>query len=290
MSGGLAALGCAVCWALSGALVRDLTKRFSSLVLNATVAFVGVLLYVVVILATVRQPLYAEIAGRDMLFLALNCVFSLVLGDTFYYSSMRVLGLSRALTISATYPLITAVLAGLLLHERFTLSTWLGFGLCVSGVVVVARSGLRAGADGQIREGLSRGVAFALAAAACWALGTVSLRVGSLGLDTFIVNSIRLSGVAFIAGTWAYLRGDMRRISLGRSDAIRLFSSAVLGAGLGATLYLMAVQRAGASVAAVLSSTSPLFSVPMSALGGEKIDARLVSGIIAAVCGVMLVV
>ena len=81
---------------------------------------------------------------------------------------------------------------------------------------------------------------------------------------------------------------DLRRY--GRKQWVPLLASGLIGSVIGATLYLTAVQKAGASKAAVLASLAPLFSVPMALIAGEAVNLRLVLGIAVTVVGVALVV
>ncbi len=290
MSGEAAAVGCAFCWALSSSMVRGLTEHIPSLTLNSLRSLVATFFYVAIVLITGKYAGWRDFTLPKLAFLAVNLGVGIVLGDTAYYSSMRLVGLSRALTISSIYPLLTAILAGLVLGERFRALTWVGFLLCVGGVVIVARSSLQTGDVGSAAR-VRRGVLLAIAAAGLWAIGTVSLRAGSVGLDPFLVNGLRLGGVAAVAGTWAARRGELRAVRRLRPGQVALLiAGALVGSLLGAMLYLTAVQAAGASKAAVLASTAPLFSVPMSLLSGEAVNRRLLFGMVAAVVGVMMVV
>ncbi|MGQ9552787.1 MAG: DMT family transporter [Anaerolineae bacterium] len=290
MTGEVAALGCAFCWALSSTLMRGLTDQMPSVLLNTLRSLVGTVLYALIILGTGKVSLYSCISIHDLAFVGINLAFGIVLGDTAYYSSMRLIGVSRALTISSMYPLLVALLAGVALGEQFSVRTWLGFMLCIAGVILVARSSLQRGNPRPLRQ-IGRGVGLAVAAAFLWSIGTVALRIGSRNIDAFVVNSIRLGGVTLIAGIWAGTRGEMQRTRvLGRRQWLPLVLAAIVGSVAGATLYVTSVQLAGASKAAVLASTAPLFSVPMSLLAGETVNARLIAGIVVAVTGVMLVV
>jgi drug/metabolite transporter (DMT)-like permease len=250
----------------------------------------GTGLYIVLLLVAGGFGAFDRFDARSLAFVGFNMAVGIVLGDTAYYSSMRLIGVSRALTISSIYPLITALLSGLLLHERFGYRTWVGFVLCIVGVILVARAGVRAGEPAG-GDRVRRGTLLALAASLMWAMGTLALRIGSSGQDAVVVNSVRLGGVALVAGAWAGTRGEFRSLRrLGRRQWLPLALSALIGSFIGATLYIIGVQEAGAAKAAELASTAPLFSVPMSRLTGERITARLVAGMVVAVAGVMLVV
>jgi drug/metabolite transporter, DME family len=271
-------------------ILRSLALRCPAMLLNSLRSLVATGGYIAVILLTGRVALYARIRPSDLVYLGINLGISIMLGDAAYYASMRLIGVSRALTVSSVYPLLTAIIAGPLLGEVFGWRTWAGFVLCVGGVLLVSRSGVRTGDPAPARR-MQRGVFLGLASACAWAVGTVALRRGSLGLDPFVVNSIRLSGVAVFAGIWAGARHELGHVRrFGRRGWAELVASGLIGAVVGATLYLTAVQRAGASKAAVLAALAPLFSVPMAALAGEPVNRRLIAGIAVTVGGVALVV
>lgn len=123
MSGELSAIASAFLWALSSAMLRGLTSQVPSFALNALRSVVEVVAYGAVILGTGRLTAFGDLTPNSLLFLTVNLSVGILLGDTIYYSSMRLIGLSRALTISSIYPLLTAVLAGIFLGETFRPST-----------------------------------------------------------------------------------------------------------------------------------------------------------------------
>lgn len=118
----------------------------------------------------------------------------------------------------------------------------------------------------------------------------MSLRQGAEGMDPYIVNFLRMGGVTVAAGLWARGRGEFRSIrQLTWSKVAILVTGAIIGSVVGSVFYLTAVQTAGASKAAVLASTAPLFSVPMSLLTGERLNWKLLAGMAAAISGVVIV-
>jgi drug/metabolite transporter (DMT)-like permease len=63
------------------------------------------------------------------------------------------------------------------------------------------------------------------------------------------------------------------------------------GMTMGSLLYTVAVKMIGASIAALLGSTSPLFAVPISILLlKEQFNRRSIVGVLLTVTGVALVV
>lgn len=289
MSGEAAALGCAFFWALSSALIRELTQVMPSLSLNAARSALGAVLNILAVLAFPRVILVQGAYWRNLGLLLINLSIGIVIGDSLYYSSMRLIGVARALTISSVYPLLTAMFSSVLLGEYLEPKGWAGFILCIGGVILVTRSASPQGQPAASKQAL-RGAALAVGAALCWSIGTVALRLGSVGLTPFLVNSFRLTGVAIIASLLAAGRREMISLrALNGRSVLLLLGSAVTGSLAGASLYVRAVQLAGAGKAALLASTAPLFSVPFALAGGERVNAQLLTGMVVAICGMALV-
>jgi DME family drug/metabolite transporter len=289
VSGEVAALGCAFFWALSSALVRIVAEATPSLALNCARSAIGAVLNIIVLAGFTRSSSLYIPSWRSLACLLLNLSIGIVIGDSLYYSSMRLIGVARSLTISASYPLLTALLSWPLLGERISPTGWAGFVLCIGGIVLVARSASPRELPAAGRRGV-RGALLAGAAAICWSVGTVALRAGSTGLNVFAVNALRLTGVALLAGLLAASRNELGSLrSLRARHFLVLVSSSLTGALAGASLYVRAVQLAGAGKAALLASMAPLFSVPLAILSGERVNAQLLAGMVAAIAGMALV-
>jgi bacterial/archaeal transporter family protein len=71
---------------------------------------------------------------RMILFFALSGLLAGLLGTWCYLAALKIGASSRVVPISATYPLVTAILSCLLLREGFTLSRILGTVLIVAGI------------------------------------------------------------------------------------------------------------------------------------------------------------
>jgi drug/metabolite transporter (DMT)-like permease len=69
-----------------------------------------------------------------------------------------------------------------------------------------------------------------------------------------------------------------------------LLAAGMFGTGMGSLLYVIGIQQAGAARAALLSSTSPLFALPLAAVVlHERLTARVIAGAIVSVAGIFLV-
>jgi drug/metabolite transporter (DMT)-like permease len=216
------------------------------------------------------------------------------LGDLLYVGGIRLIGLARAFPMAmSASPLFTIALAALLIGESITLTMVLGALLIVGGIVLITdRGGTKSiMAPRASRCAVRSGAVLALAAAALWALSGVALRVAADGVAAPVAASIAMPVAAVFALALAGGSGVTLRPSMyGPRSFIALGAAGLLGPGLGSILYVAAIQSAGAARTAVLSSTAPLFILPLAAvLLGECVTRRMGVGTVLAVAGIWLV-
>ena len=113
-----------------------------------------------------------------------------------YIAAIILAGPSDALTATATYPVIGAVLARFLLHQRLDRVGWLGVTVAVAGAALIA---VDAGGSGNSVHALV-GVGVALAAAAAVAMEGIVATRAMIGLDTNIVMTVQKSLSAIMFG------------------------------------------------------------------------------------------
>ena len=214
------------------------------------------------------------------------------LGDLLYFRSMKLIGLARALPLSATYPFFTLILAVVFLSEQLSWAIVGGALLITGGAYLL---GFPKG-SGRIRgpavqEMDLRGVALAVLAAMCWAVSTVILRLGLEGVDIAVANSIRLSVLVIVLFAMLLQRKEIGRIrEYGLRSLGIAFLAGVTGTGLGTFMFLAALQQAGAARTSILTATTPLFGVPFSLVLKEKLTSRTLLGTILTVVGVWLTI
>jgi DME family drug/metabolite transporter len=185
---------------------------------------------------------------------------------------MKLIGLSRAMPLSTTYPLFTVLLAVLFLGERISWMTVAGAVSIVAGTYLLARVGANVrDTDQQGKSADTLGVILAFLAALCWSGSTVLLRVGLDGVDVTIANSVRLSLLMIALAVLLFRQRGFRRISsYGLGSLSIVLVAGVVGTGLGTFAYLVAVQKTGAARTSILSASMPLFGLPLSMLLKEK--------------------
>src|SRR3954451_19057398 len=108
--GELSALACAVLWAGSTVAMRSQTGRVPALAINAFRTGFAALAFGLVLLALGRL---GELAGGPPAALGGllgSVVVGMALGDSLHIRAMHAIGVSRAMPISSSYPLVTTVL------------------------------------------------------------------------------------------------------------------------------------------------------------------------------------
>lgn len=283
--GSLAALGSACAWALIGLLVRRLSQAFSSMTLNAVRSLLAGALLLGWLLATGGVTGLGRVSPWAFALLALSIVIAVGIGDTVFFESARMLGLARAMTVSMTYPLFATLLAAVLVREPVTLPVLAGSALTLGGLalIVTARS-----ADGQARpERLGAGVAAATVASVAWAVSVIALKPPLAEMDAITAQAVRLpvAGVVLWATPWtrgaaAQLRGSPAgtRWALAGLGVLTAFSS---------VLFVAGVKYAGVAVATVLSSTAPMFAIPLGIVFlGERMAPAAILGTVVTVVGI----
>jgi drug/metabolite transporter (DMT)-like permease len=283
--GALCALGSAVAWAFTSLLVRSLTPRFGSLAINAARTSLCALLIAAWMAVGDGFDGLTAISTRSLVLLLVSIVTAIAIGDTVFFESTRLLGLGRAMTLSMGYPVVAAVLAAVLLDERITAQIAIGGLLTLGGLALVVA---RRREDGAAPRSWV-GVGAAAAAAVAWGVSVVALRVPLEEIDALTAQLVRLPLAAAVlwAMPWSW-RGAPALVRGGPEVAWRLGMLSVLTA-VSSVMYVLSIKHAGVAVATVLSSTAPLFAVPLGVVFlGERLPATALVGACVAVVGVVV--
>ena len=92
-------------------MLRSQSSRIDPISLNAWRSVVAALFFIVMLFALDRVPLLVQVPPLAFAALCGSVVFGFVLGDTLFFKSMTLVGVSTALPISMTYPLYVLVIA-----------------------------------------------------------------------------------------------------------------------------------------------------------------------------------
>ncbi len=125
--------------------------------------------------------------------LALAGIVHFVMGRSFAFNAIRLMGSSRAVPVVSSHILIAALLGTAFLGEPVTLPLVLALILVVGGIVILSRQAGGRGADTPTlsEHSRGRGMAFALGTVVCWGVSPVLIKfglqeLGSAALATFV--------------------------------------------------------------------------------------------------------
>ena len=290
MIGILAGLLCALSWATGSIMIKDLSRKLDPFTLNAPRALVGGLAMLVLTLATGRAGGYAGVDGRKLFFMIISMAVGGGLGDSLYVLAISRIGVSRAFPIASTYPALTLLLSFLILGEPIGTTTIAGLALVTVGVIFVGRMSEEQ-RNATSRRDLIQGVLFSLAAALLWSVSMILVAPGIEGLDPVLVASIRVPALSIGLGIVVLARRTAHKYrTLSKRDWWLVVAGGLIGWGLGSMLFVVTVGLIGPGRAAIITSVSPLFALPLSVLFlREHVSPTVLVGTALAVCGIALV-
>jgi uncharacterized membrane protein len=289
------ALATAAIWATSSMIYGRI--RLSAWTLNLAKNSVGCLILAVQlgIVAAYNGHGYLPVPARAWGWLGLSGLIGLLLGDTFFFRSLQILGPRRALMLTTATPLFGAALGWQAFGETFDWSRGLGIAVTLLGIsLVIADQRAAAEAPGLYPGTLLAGTVFGLLGAICQAVGAAISKVGMNQCDpataTFIRLLVTIAGALAIVIATSKTRATFRQIGQ-RSVLQRVIPGAVLGTWLGIWLSQVAIKHSDLAIATTLMTTCPLFAIPLvRVLYKHPIHGRALLGAAIAVGGIYLVV
>jgi drug/metabolite transporter (DMT)-like permease len=283
--GAIAALGSAVAWAVTSLLARSLMSELGSVGINAIRSTIGGVLLVVWVVATAGAGVFTTISSSAWILLGLSIVTAIALGDTVFFESTRALGVGRAMTISTTYPLGAAAIAAVFLDEPVTVAIAVGSLVTLAGLVIIVAPW----AERAPEERFWLGVGAAALASLAWAVSTVLVKPPLAEMNPVTAQAIRLPLASMVLWMTPWARSAPRELALSsRGARVRI---AVLGAltSVSSVMFVAGVKHAGVAVASVLSSTAPMFAIPLAVIFlNERVTPRALLGIALTLAGIIL--
>lgn len=290
MLGVLVGLLCAASWAGGSILLRDLSKKLDPFTLNASRAIVGGSAILLLALITGQTQGYRQVTADKLLLMIASIGLGGGIGDAFYISSISRIGVSRAFPLSSTYPAFTLLVSLAFLQEEVTPALIGGLLVITAGVLLTSGPSPSASSDNAsvIQRG---GIWLALLASLCWAASMTMIAPAIEGLNSIMVASIRTPALALMLSGVVAMRNTLPQLKkLTGKDWWFLILGGLIAWGLGSLLFVTSVALLGPTRAAILTSTSPLFALPMSiALLKEKVTPIILLGTALIVAGVILV-
>ena len=188
--------------------------------------------------------------------------------------------------LGALQPMLTAVLAIVVLREVPTRQTWLGLVLGLGGVALVMVPGLLAR---DPTTAMSAPVlAVAIGAVLSLTAGTVLQKTSIAGADLRTSSAVQNAGAAIAVALVALARGETRWIS-GFTVWASLAWAAFVLSGLGTLMLVWMIRRGrAANVASLLLLAPPLAATESFLLFSDRLTALQIAGFACTLVGVFL--
>ncbi|MFX1391064.1 MAG: DMT family transporter [Promethearchaeota archaeon] len=307
MYGEIMALLTNISFALSFVLARKIEKEASPIFQNTVRSIIGFLtffmicLFFGIFLSVFFLPIFVIIS------LMMSILFTVILGDTIYLHSQKLLGPPKALAITTTTPFFTILFATIFLGQSITIQMILsGIFICI-GVIIISRkeTGIDIKENPQnnyLEKKISKtliGTLWALITAISWAIGIALTdfsisqvnQVLNLGiLSTMIAMMVRFLFASFVLSVMGLIENKKSSIPKSKNTWYILVISAVLSYSIGSIFFGEAVHTVGASFMSLISTALPLFTIPFSYLiNKETLSKRGFLGVGITFMGVILI-
>lgn len=279
-----AALLSAAAWAVGAVLYKKFGERISSVGMNLAKGVINVLLFALALLVIGYAPMNMD----SFVILGISGIIGIAVGDTLFFEGLQKLGPQVLVLLSMLGQVLTALFAVMFLGELLSPAMWAGMGLVIGGIsfVVSTRSG------GASRKSTAAGILCGLGAVLAMSLSVVLAK-----REMTEISAVQATFVRMLWGTlglllWGAVRGGIgtwiepfRELRL----AGRFFFLVCLVSFGGFWLFHVAIKYTDVAVANTLSSTEPLFVIPLAAIFlKERVTRNMVIGTVVAVAGILL--
>ncbi len=291
-----AALLTAILWAFTSIFFTGASRRIGSFSVNVIRIAIAVLIIGGTVLIVTGRIFPAQATSSQIVWLAASGIVGLVLGDTFLFRSLIILGPRLATLIFATWPIMTVVLSWIFLTESLSWIAVVGIAVAMTGiawVTVEKQSEWKTEMVGSDRGSKAFGVAMALLGGFGQAAGLVMAKYAMTDSLTAIEASyIRM--IAAFAVIWIFcgITGKLRRIlkSLSNRPAMaHTLGGAISGPFLGIWMSLVAITYTKTGIAAAIMASVPVVIIPISIVVYRQLpSARAIVGALVTVAGISI--
>lgn len=249
----------AFCWALGASLYKKAIFDLNPLKFNF-LRSISVLIFAFLLLLLLgKWGLLFELDLVSLVMIGVSSLLILVVGDTFYFISLRTIGVTKTVPITYSYSIFVVFLSSFFLGEVITGPIVFGTIAIFFGVWLVANKAV----DQASNVGYSKfGVLAGLITSTCWACGIVLFKIILGSNDSFVLAAVRM---LFLFPTLAILlvipigkKSPSRQLS--KSRVSLAFISGLIGLGIGDTLFYFGLDSINTNIVAPISSITPIFS------------------------------
>ncbi|MEW6141620.1 MAG: DMT family transporter [Chloroflexota bacterium] len=293
MVGELAALFTAALWAATGLMLKPISTRLNPFFANHVRVLASTLVYLPIVIATGGLSFLSQTPVTSILFVVGGAVVGFIIGETCFLLGIRYVPLSQVYPISLCgFPIATLIIASIFLGERLAPVALFGVVLVLAGLYLTAFPGQGILPKISLVSPEERkGLVFAVLSFVFYGISVNMTTYGIKGMNLDLANFIRFAAltVILIPITFRYwVNAPLRKAEM-KTVGLAALNGAI-AIGLAGRILLFSLTESGAALTSVLTSTSPLFLLPMSVFFlKEKVTRKLAAGVVISVAGICLV-
>ena len=294
MIGPILALLCGFSFALNNIFLRrgvyHSRESFSPVVISI---FLGTLFFGAWLVVSDQILSIFSVSWLGFTSLAGAGILHLLIGRAFAYTGIRLVGANRSVPIQTCFIIIAAVVGVLLFGEPMGISLAVALLLVAGGIALLGTVGRYERDTLGISSGkLAKGIFAALAAAICFGLSPILIKIGLQEVNSPIVATF-ISSLAAAFVISILLLSQRNREKLRKLDRSSLYPFIISSMAISASQILryLALDYSPVSIVVPLTGTNSLFVFPLSFLMNRHIEAfnfRVAAGALAVVTGVFL--
>jgi transporter family protein len=274
------ALSSALCTATATALIqRGLrgSNFYAGFWINIVVGMIGLWS------ATLLLVPYGDYNWRAVPYFVFSGVVGTTGGRFFRVVAIQKVGASVAAAINNLSPLISSVLAILVLGELVTLPILAGTMVIVAGTILLSLSGKQAGF--RVRH-----LAYPFVAATCFGVVAIARKLGLVHAGPLFGSAMNITAAMIASSAFVLASGNRGALRCDRRSLL-YFIAGGIAENAGVFFLLLALGFGHVSVVIPLAGTAPLFVLLLAYLfptAAEKLTWRIAVGSALIVLGVVL--
>ena len=238
-----------------------------------SIAFFALSLFVVIIhtggnITLVTSPL-------ALLYITGNVFLGYLVGDTLYFLAIRQIGISLAIPVANTTPMLVAMTSWLFLGEIITPVIVVGIAIVMIGLLLLRFGAAKNEAienneklKSMNAANLMKGFALAAAASVAWSLGAPLLKMGMVESGLAPIELTFYKSVIFLILAWGARFIALKKApeSLMHFSALPpktwfyFFGSASIGLCIGSILHAYCIAVMPVAIVTAITSTSPFMA------------------------------
>jgi drug/metabolite transporter (DMT)-like permease len=291
-----AALLTAIFWAFTAVFFTSASRRIGSFQVNMIRIPIALVVIALTVLITTGRFFPQASSPQQVYWLLASGVIGLVLGDTFLFRSLVILGPRLGTLIFASWPIMTAILSWIFLDEVLDLMAIAGIVIAFSGIGWVTSErksewAVTPTSDDAGSKGF--GVMLALLGALGQAVGLVIAK-HAMGDDLAPIEASYIRMIAAFVMIW--ILGGITGKAAAALGAIRqakamlyTLGGAICGPYLGIWMSLVAVKYTETGVAAAIMASVPVVIIPVTVIVyKQKPSFRAIMGALVTAIGITL--